>query len=53
MHAVDTVQVVMSGTKDGVVDGALTFAGFLHLQRVFIERGRLETTYVHTLFTHG
>lgn len=37
--------MVREGIEDGVVNGGLTEAGFLYLHTMFIQRGRLETTW--------
>ncbi|VDM60787.1 unnamed protein product [Angiostrongylus costaricensis] len=41
----DVKRAVSDGCTDGVVDGALSLPGFLHLNVLFIERGRHETTW--------
>ena len=37
-------QVVRRSTQDGVAGNALTLTGFLYIQKLFIERGRIEAT---------
>ncbi|GAB4823148.1 hypothetical protein N2152v2_010194 [Parachlorella kessleri] len=38
-------EVVSQGVKEGIRDGGLTLEGFVYLHALFIERGRLETTW--------
>lgn len=38
------VQVIAKSTDRGVDSGGVTLEGFLFLHRLFVERGRLETT---------
>ncbi len=46
--------VVKSRLENGLVDEQLTFTGFVFLHALFIERGRLETTWaVLTTFGYG
>lgn len=46
--------VVKSRLDNGLVDNHLTFSGFVFLHALFIERGRLETTWaVLTTFGYG
>jgi Ras family protein T1 len=37
-------QVIAKSTDRGVDTGGVTLEGFLFLHRLFVERGRLETT---------
>ncbi|KJH51864.1 GTP-binding domain protein [Dictyocaulus viviparus] len=41
----DVKRAVSDGCTDGIVEGALSLPGFLHLNVLFIERGRHETTW--------
>jgi hypothetical protein len=38
------LQVIASSCKQGIDDDAVTLAGFFFLNKLFIERGRMETT---------
>ena len=40
-------QVVAKSTDAGVVNNSLTLDGFIYLQKIFVERGRLETSFVY------
>ncbi|KAJ1367480.1 Mitochondrial Rho GTPase 1 [Parelaphostrongylus tenuis] len=45
----DVKRAVSDGCTDGIVDGALSLPGFLHLNVLFIERGRHETTWYQSV----
>eukprot|EP01147_Barroeca_monosierra_P010750 gene10750-2838_t len=43
LHSVKSV--VSNATRDGVSDNSITLTGFLYIQKLFIERGRIEATW--------
>ena len=40
------LQVVLTNVKGGLENNFFTETGFIYLQKLFVERGRIESTYV-------